>query len=267
VSATSDTVAAVGSITEMLFPAQCAACGTGTWPICARCSDGVGVAVPPLCRRCGRPTENPLDRCGDCPPPEIDAARAPFVYEGPVSRAVKGMKFAGWRALAANLGAAMAEIWDLGPADAVTWVPLSRRRRARRGFDQAEALAIATAPRLGIPSESLLQRRRDTPAQARKGGRDRRRALEGAFRAPGSAPHCVILVDDVLTTGATASSCARALREAGARRVLLLTAARSVGGALPTRCFGPTWKERLPAGTMDAGLAPGSVVARRTCLR
>jgi competence protein ComFC len=208
-----------------------------------------------------------VDRCGDCPPSEIDGARAPFVYEGPVSRAVKGMKFAGWRALAANLGAAMAEIWDLGPADAVTWVPLSRRRRARRGFDQAEALAESAAPRLGVPAVPLLERRRDTPAQARRGGRERRRALEGAFRATRLPPPSVILVDDVLTTGATASACALALREAGARRVLLLTAARSVVGPLPDRCFGPAWKERTSAGTMDAGLAPGSVVARRTSLR
>jgi ComF family protein len=260
-------VAAVGSITELLFPAQCAACGTGTWPICSRCSDEVGVAVPPLCRRCGRPTDEPLDRCEDCPPAEIDGARAPFVYQGPVSRAVKGMKFAGWRALAAHLGAAMAEIWDLGPADAVTWVPLSRRRRARRGFDQAEALAAAVAPRLGIPAVSVLERRRDTPAQARRGGRDRRRALEGAFRSIPSPPHSVILVDDVLTTGATAAACARALRDAGTRRVLLLAAARSVSGPLPARCFGPAWKGGPAAGTMGAGLAPGSVVARRTSLR
>jgi hypothetical protein len=126
---------------------------------------------------------------------------------------------------------------------------------------------VASAPRLGLQAVSLLERRRDTPAQARRGGRDRRRALEGAVRATRPVPLSVILIDDVLTTGATARACALALREAGARRVLLLTAARSVGGPLPARCFGPAWKERRPAGTMDAGLAPGSVVARRTSLR
>ncbi|HJV04225.1 MAG TPA: ComF family protein, partial [Actinomycetota bacterium] len=128
------------------------------------------------------------------------------------------------------------------PVEAVSWVPLSRRRRARRGFDQAEALARAVAPRLGLPAIPLLERIRDTPAQARRRGRDRRGSLHEAFRAMSSAPDRVLLVDDVLTTGATAAACAAALKRAGARRVSVLTAARSVGGPLPGRCFGPTWK-------------------------
>jgi ComF family protein len=183
-----------------------------------------------------------VDRCGDCPPSVIEAARSAFLYEGPVSRAIKGMKFAGWRALANHLAAAMVETWDLGGADVVTWVPLARRRRARRGFDQAEALARAVAYRLRVPALPLLARVRETPAQARRGGRDRRRALADAFRATQAAPHRVILVDDVLTTGTTAAACAVALRDAGAGRVLVLTAARSVGGSLPARCLGGTWK-------------------------
>jgi ComF family protein len=252
---------------EMLFPARCAACGTGTWPVCARCSELVGVLVPPWCARCGRPSEDPVDVCSDCPPPEIDTARAAFLYDGPVSRAIKGMKFAGWRALAEHLGAAMAEVWDGGAVDAITWVPLSRRRRARRGFDQAEILAGAVAPRLEITATGLLDRIRDTPAQARRRGRDRRVALHEVFRATGSAPERVLLVDDVLTTGATSAACAAALKLAGARRVLVLTAARSVGGTVPDRCFGAAWKRAGSTATMGDGLAPGSVVARRNSLR
>jgi competence protein ComFC len=183
-----------------------------------------------------------VERCGDCPPPVIDGARSAFLYEGPMARAIKGMKFAGWRALAGHLAAAMAEAWDLGTADVVTWVPLARRRRARRGFDQAEVLARAVAPRLLVPARPLLTRVRETPAQARRGGRDRRRSLEDAFRATRAPPREVILVDDVVTTGTTAGACAAALKEAGTDRVLVLTAARSVGGPLPPRCFGGTWK-------------------------
>jgi len=257
----------VGRLAEVLFPGRCAACGTGAWPLCLRCSDRVGVAVPPWCRRCGRPAPEAVDACGDCPPPEVDGARAPFLYRGPVSRAVKGMKFSGWRALAEHLGAAMAEVWDGPPVDALCWVPLSRRRRARRGFDQAEALAREVASRLGLPSRALLERVRETPAQARRPGPARRSALRHAFRATGPAPRDVLLVDDVLTTGATAGACAAALKGAGARRVFVLTAARSVGGPVPARCFGPTWKPRGSPATMGGGLAPGSVVARRTFLR
>jgi ComF family protein len=257
----------MGILGSVLFPARCAACGAGTWPICGRCADAVGVAVPPWCGRCGRPAEEALGSCGDCPPGEIDRARAAFLYDGPVARAIKGMKFAGWRALAEHLGAAMAEVWDGEAIDALTWVPLSRRRRARRGFDQAEALAQVVAPRLGAPALGLLERLRDTPAQARRRGRDRRSALREAFRAGAEAPDRVLLIDDVLTTGATAAACAGALKRAGARRVLVLTAARSVGGPVPRRCFGSTWKPVRSAATMGGGLAPGSVVARRTSLR
>lgn len=175
--------------------------------------------------------------CPDCPPPAIARARAPFVYDGPVAAAIRGMKFSGWHALAGHLAGAMAEVAE-GPAEAVTWVPLSSRRRARRGFDQAECLARAVAVRLKLPAARLLRRVRDTRAQARLAGSDRRSALAGAFETVRAPPGVVLLVDDVLTTGSTAATCAEALVAAGARRVDLLTAARSLGGPVPARCYG-----------------------------
>jgi ComF family protein len=164
------------------------------------------------------------------------------------------MKFSGWRAVGAHLAGGMAEVAaDLLPADVVTWVPLSRRRRARRGFDQAEVLARATAARLGIAVRPLLIRVRDTRAQARAGGPERRRALRDAFvprRGPSDLPARVLLVDDVLTTGATAAACASALHRSGASHVSVLTAARSLGGPVPARCLGtPVRAETSPEAT------------------
>jgi ComF family protein len=149
------------------------------------------------------------------------------------------MKFSGWHALGTHLAGAMAESAAHLGADAVTWVPLSRRRRRRRGFDQAEVLAREVAARLKLPVRAMLLRARDTPAQARLSGPERRRALADAFRPRGEdpPPGRVLLVDDVLTTGATAAACARALKEADTRRVGLLTAARSLEGHIPDRCF------------------------------
>lgn len=192
--------------------------------------------TPPLCERCGRPTEEPLSQCVECPPRAIDSSRAPFLYAGPLARAVRALKFSGWRALAPPLAAAMAGTWTLD-VECITWVPLSRRRRAARGFDQAEVLAREVAAHLSVPVTGLLRRTRETASQVSRSGRERRRALQDAFSTVGVVPPSVLLVDDVLTTGATAGSCAVALREAGVTHVGVVTAARSLRGPVPARCF------------------------------
>jgi predicted amidophosphoribosyltransferase len=130
---------------------------------------------------------------------------------------------------------------DLGdPGDRViTWVPLGPRRRRRRGFDQAEALARPVAALLGWPVRPVLRRVVETAPQARRSGPERREALEGAFRSREPVPAAVVLVDDVLTSGATAAACASVLMAAGCREVGVLTAARALNGRLPVRCYTP----------------------------
>jgi len=114
------------------------------------------------------------------------------------------------------------------PAQAVTWVPLARRRLAERGYDQARALAVAVGARLDRPVVRLASRVIATGPQARRTGEERRAAMKGAFQATRlPAPPSVLLIDDVLTTGATAAACAEALVCAGARDVMLLAAARA----------------------------------------
>jgi hypothetical protein len=135
---------------------------------------------------------------------------------------------------------------------ALTWVPLGRGRKRSRGYDQAEALARAVAALTGWPVIPLLERDVETRPQARSSGRERRRALAGAFRARPDPPEQVVVVDDVITTGATAADCARALLAAGAGHVGVLTAARSLGRPVPARCYN------------QPGFRPGSVVARET---
>lgn len=224
---------------DVVFPPRCLGCSERGVALCARCVGSVGVIVPPLCERCGRPWPAPVQTCRDCPPEGIDLARSPFLYEGPIAAAIRGMKFGGWRALAPRLAAAIVAVLpEALPADAVCWVPLSPRRRRRRGFDQAEVLAGAVADLLALPAVRALHRRRDTAAQARLSGARRRSALVGAFRARRRAPPSVLLVDDVLTTGATAAACAAALRDGGAERVVVATAARAVRGSVPFGTYG-----------------------------
>jgi ComF family protein len=157
------------------------------------------------------------------------------------------MKFSGWHALGRHLAGAIVHVApDLLPADVITWVPLSRRRRARRGFDQAQVIAEEVAALLDLPARPLLRRVRETRAQARKGGTERRVALRDAFVATSDPPRRVILVDDVLTTGATAAACAEVLTRGGAERASVLTAARSLGGPVPARCLGPSARLGTP---------------------
>ena len=266
----------LGSLLDLLFPRRCAGCGSGPWPFCPGCRTALARLGPPGCRRCGRPLAGLTSPCRDCPPPGLTAARAAFLYDGPARRALIRLKFGSARVVAPAVGAGMAEAlvgWPppgwaglFDPLEeammgrplalpVVTWVPLGRARRRRRGFDQAEALASVVAGTLGWPIRRLLVRSVETAPQAKRMGAERRLALRGAFHPVGASPARVLLVDDVLTTGWTAATCAEALRIAGAVEVVLLTAARSLGGPVPARCYDP------------AGLTTGSVVARGTSLR
>lgn len=234
---------------DALFPRSCAGCGAGPWPFCEDCAHALIALEPPWCDRCGRPTERAVDSCGDCPPSSIDVARSAFLFQGPARRAIHRLKFSGWRSVADALAGAIAATGP-SPADAVTWVPLARSRLASRGYDQAKVLARALAARTGAPALPLIRRAADTGPQARRAGAERRLALDGAFRPSGRhVPGRVLLVDDVLTTGATADACARVLRQAGAGRVSLVTVARAFSGPLParyTRAEGPRLGLWLP---------------------
>jgi len=223
----------------VLVPGDCVLCARLLphpleGPICPGCLDRLPRVIEPLCPRCGLPFEA-LVAPGLCGPCRAGArwfrrARAGFVYDDDVRRAVHALKFGGREKIGRVLGALAAAMWELPEYAAVVPVPLSRKRRRARGFNQAEVVARAVGKVLGVPvSTRILSKPKESPPQAGLTASSRRRNVSGAYRAqlPSSLRReSLLLVDDVLTTGATAEAAARVLRRGGAGAVDVLTLAR-----------------------------------------
>jgi ComF family protein len=216
---------------------DCALCGAsdGNRLVCRPCEAGLARAGH-ACGRCALPLPAPAARCGQClrRPPPFDAAAAAFAYAFPTDRLLHRFKFAGDLAMGRWLAFALLDAVRSQPApDLVIPTPLSRARLRGRGFNQAGEIAKVLAAALNIPvAVAGLTRRREDSPQTALDARERRRNLRGAFHC-GLALHglAVALVDDVMTTGATAHEAARALRAAGAARVSVWVVARTPWGA------------------------------------
>ena len=193
---------------------------------------------PPKCVLCGRilPREQ-TDLCHACRAETpafhrkgvklrfIKEHTAVWFYEGHVRKSILRYKFRRARSYCHCYGRllAMRVQQDLPEADVITWVPISRKRLKKRGYDQSRLLAEAMSRELGIPAEGLLEKRRENRAQSTVRTPEERRAnVLGVYRVTDPqtlAGKDVLLVDDVITTGSTAGECARMLLSAGARNV------------------------------------------------
>ncbi len=224
-----------GVLVDLLFPRCCVACGAEGAFLCAGCRTGLEPLDPPWCPRCGRPAADgrPCDACRGRGS-SLAGIRSGFAYRGPIRQAVIQFKYRGVRAMSAELAALLHQRLQAHPVPftAIVPVPLFRDRLRERGYNQAALLARDLARLTGVPSlPNAITRTRSTPPQVRQPSRSRRlENLAGAFRGdqPMAAGQELLLVDDVCTTGATLESCARALRDAGARSVWGLTLAREL---------------------------------------
>jgi len=162
----------------------------------------------------------------------FDHAASFGLYEGPLRSLIHLYKYSGMKPLARTLAALMERAISIDEHfDAVVPVPLHWRRQWDRGFNQAELLARHIAKRRGIPVLQALRRKRATATQAGLASAGRRRNVAGAFVLRSTPDERlkngkILLIDDVMTTGATASACASALKRGGALSVSLLTLAR-----------------------------------------
>jgi ComF family protein len=214
---------------ELLLPQRCLACGRGGAAVCDACLAALVPIAPPLCDRCSAPTAWPVARCIECSGRRIAfaSARAAVAYDERMRRIVAGWKEHGLRRLARAAATLVVEACERPDVEVLTFVPPDRDRHLQRGHHPAARLARELGARWELPVEPLLARRRAAVRQRGLGVEGRRRNVRGAFAAR-TAPSRVGLVDDVYTTGATASAAASVLRKAGAREVRVLTVARTL---------------------------------------
>ena len=257
----------VAAVRETLFPSKCLLCGDffeapdssqvelggfetalAGW-LCSACRLDSEAISSPQCPRCGLPffsSEAGDHLCGDCRtrPGAFDRARAVGHYGDALKALILQFKFHGHVGLAQPLGrlllAAFLRHWRADSVDLILPVPLHGRRMRQRGYNQAYLLvrhwprwykALHGAPLTCRIEHDLLRRVRPTSPQTGLNRGERERNLSRAFALAGTLPaegSRILLVDDVLTTGATVNACARVLSAAGAGRVEVLTLARAV---------------------------------------
>ena len=224
------------SVLDLLFPPRCAGCHRrGDW-LCRECWQSLPRLPQSVCRRCGRPLEG-VFVCSLCyrQPPPFEALRSACYFEGITREMIHRLKYRRARHLAAPLAQLLTPLLlHLSePVDLIVPVPLFPSRQAARGYNQSTLLAAELARGLNLPvSEDGLRRLRDTPAQIGLSAAERQRNVRGAFAGERSLldGRRVLLIDDVCTTGATISACAKALKRAGAQSVIALTVARAQPG-------------------------------------
>jgi predicted amidophosphoribosyltransferase len=217
-------------VLDLLLPQRCLGCGAGGAALCSGCLDGLPRLAAPFCARCGAPTVWPVRRCRECAGRRLAfaSARAAVAYEGAVRGLVAGWKERGLRRLAALAAELVAEAVPRPEVAMLCFVPPDGDRSLRRGHHPAERLARELGRRWELPVEPLLRRARPVARQRGLPLGERRKNVAGAFAASGKPPPSVAVVDDVYTSGATAASAASALRKAGARRVEIVTFARTI---------------------------------------
>ena len=211
----------ISSLLDLFFP-----------PKCVFCERVVDSADDAWCSKC---TEDlPFTLAGGRQDGEVfDFCVSPLYYKGDVRKSMLRYKFKGEASYAEVYGTILADCIRSNPDigyDIISWVPLSSKRKRSRGYDQAMLLALAAALRLDDVAVETLVKPGDVRAQSELSGREERSAnISGAYLASDPAlieGKCILLIDDIITTGSTLSECARVLLAAGAKRVVCATLER-----------------------------------------
>jgi ComF family protein len=207
-----------GALLDLAFPPRCPACGDAPQPASPFCA---------LCEGAIDPVPGEPGVSGE--PGVAGDVRAGALFGGPIADAIHALKYGDRAEAAVPLGRWLAGRVEVPPGARVVWVPLGRRRRIERGYDQAMLLAGSFARASGLRLlRGAMRRVRETPPQVGRDRAARASNVRGAFAASKAVSGLdLVLVDDVVTTGATAEAACQALREAGARSITVVALART----------------------------------------
>lgn len=227
----------------LLFPPECETCGSllplaASSGVCRSCAAEIKFLTPPFCETCGRSLRQDTARCAACAGKtfHFDRAYSCALYEGKMKSLMHAYKFEGRKILSGFfseilLGFIRRRLQETA-WDAVAAVPLDGAKEKARGFNQSELLSRRVSRALGVPHLSRrIHRKKSKHPQSLLGRAERGENVKNCFFTPRGKPRMpgrLLLIDDILTTGQTASECARTLKEAGSSFVTVLTLARGV---------------------------------------
>jgi len=223
------------ALLDFVYPPHCSLCKAPLQEdervVCEGCWSKIQVISGSHCATCGCPLDEPAPTCTNCESETLhfDRARILSPFDETIQSLIHQLKYRGKRSighrLGTMLGALIASDGDSDGADVIVPIPLHPSRKKERGYNQSALVASAMGDRLGIEvSTDLIVRTRRTATQTKLNAEERARNVAGAFEVVHPEPvrgKEVLLVDDVLTTGATVNACAQVLLEAGAKRVCL----------------------------------------------
>ena len=232
----------LGALLDIAMPRHCAGCGSPMSDkpghLCWDCLAQLPIIQPPYCAICGDPVDGAIEHeyaCAWCTRrrPAFELARSAARYRGALKDILHRFKYSHATFVEDDLvsllsGCARAH-FPCSDVDVVTFVPLHRRKERERTYNQARLLASGLARELGKPMAACALRVRSTSTQTHLTAEQRAANVKNAFLAREPAwldGRTVLLVDDVMTTGATVNECARALKDGGAARVFVATVAR-----------------------------------------
>lgn len=226
-------------ILNVLFPEKitCISCGSEIFEenekwLCDRCK--IELNDKDICLRCGTPMNNQASYCEDCKNSTAfyTSARTALIYIGTAKKLIQGYKYGGQKYLYQPFAAFMKDAYERYKlkADVVVPAPIAKKRRQKRGFNQAELLAREIADFFKLEYKDILIKTKDTPYQARLTRDERFKQVEGIFDIisdSGIKDKTILLIDDVITTGATINELSKILKKAGAKEVFVLGLAQT----------------------------------------